>query len=47
TTAGFLVYGMSTNKYVWDYSCLLDMKGETDPAKRDVWYCTADMVAAA
>ena len=43
TTAGYLIYGMSTNKYVWDYSCLLDMKGESDPAKRDVWYCTADI----
>jgi acetyl-CoA synthetase len=43
TTAGYLIYGMSTNKYVWDYSCLLDMKGEKDPAKRDVWYCTADI----
>ncbi len=43
TTAGFLVYGMSTNLYVWDYSCLWDMKGEKDPAKRDVWYCTADI----
>src|SRR5271157_1771552 len=43
TTAGFLVYGMVTNKYVWDYSCLIDMKGEEDPANRDVFYCTADI----
>lgn len=42
TTAGFLVYGMSTNKYVWDYSCLLDLKG-VKPEERDVWYCTADI----
>jgi len=42
TSAGFLVYGMSTNKYVWDYSCLLDLKG-VKPAERDVWYCTADI----
>jgi acetyl-CoA synthetase len=42
TTAGFMVYGMSTNKYVWDYSCLLDLKGAT-PETRDVWYCTADI----
>lgn len=42
TTAGFLVYGVSTNYYVWDYSCLLDLKGAT-PATRDVWYCTADI----
>ena len=42
TTAGFLVYGVSTNFYVWDYSCLLDLKGDT-PATRDVWYCTADI----
>jgi acetyl-CoA synthetase len=42
TSAGFLVYGMSTNKYVWDYSCLLDLKG-VKPADRDVWYCTADI----
>ena len=37
-----LVYGMSTNKYVWDYSCLLDLKG-VKPSERDVWYCTADI----
>lgn len=43
TTGGYLMYGMVTNKYVWDYSCLVDMKGETDPANRDVWYCTADI----
>ncbi len=42
TTAGYLVYCMSTNKYVWDYSCLLDLKGEK-PEDRDVWYCTADI----
>ncbi len=42
TTAGFLVFGISTNYYVWDYSCLLDLKGVT-PASRDVWYCTADI----
>ncbi len=42
TQAGYLVYGISTNYYVWDYSCLLDLKGET-PATRDVWYCTADI----
>ncbi|QEE16851.1 acetate--CoA ligase [Promethearchaeum syntrophicum] len=42
TTAGFLVYGMSTNKYVWDYSCLIDLKG-VEPKDRDVWYCTADI----
>ena len=42
TTAGFLVYGMSTNKYVWDYSCLMDLKG-VKPEDRDVWYCTADI----
>jgi len=47
TTAGFLIFGMVTNKYVWDYSCLIDMKGETDPAKRDVWYCTADIAITA
>ncbi len=43
TTAGYLVYGMSTNKYVWDYSCLLDMKDVIKPEDRDVWYCTADI----
>ncbi|MBD3187573.1 acetate--CoA ligase [Candidatus Bathyarchaeota archaeon] len=42
TTAGYLVYGMSTNKYVWDYSCLIDLKG-VKPKDRDVWYCTADI----
>ncbi|MCF2140450.1 MAG: acetate--CoA ligase [Candidatus Lokiarchaeota archaeon] len=42
TTAGYLVYGMSTNKYVWDYSCLIDLKGDTVEG-RDVWYCTADI----
>ncbi len=42
TTGGYLVYGMSTNKYVWDYSCLSDLKGAT-PETRDVWYCTADI----
>jgi len=42
TIGGFLVYGMSTNKYVWDYSCLIDLKGAT-PETRDVWYCTADI----
>jgi acetyl-CoA synthetase len=42
TTGGFLVYGMSTNKYVWDYSCLLDLKG-VEAKDRDVWYCTADI----
>ncbi len=42
TTAGYLIYGMSTNKYVWDYSCLLDLKG-IEPEQRDVWYCTADI----
>lgn len=42
TTAGFLIFGISTNFYVWDYSCLLDLKGDS-PATRDVWYCTADI----
>lgn len=42
TTAGYLIYGVSTNYYVWDYSCLLDLKGST-PATRDIWYCTADI----
>ncbi|MFX0210793.1 MAG: acetate--CoA ligase, partial [Candidatus Hodarchaeota archaeon] len=42
TTGGYLVYGVTTNFYVWDYSCLLDLKGAT-PATRDVWYCTADI----
>ncbi|MHA1583643.1 MAG: AMP-binding protein, partial [Promethearchaeota archaeon] len=42
TVGGFLVYGMSTNKYVWDYSCLTDLKG-VEPKDRDVWYCTADI----
>jgi len=42
TTGGYLVYGMSTNKYVWDYSCLIDLKDAT-PETRDVWYCTADI----
>src|SRR5271157_420569 len=42
TTAGFLVYGMSTNKYVWDYSCLLVLKG-VEPDQRDMWYCNADI----
>ncbi|MHA1792171.1 MAG: acetate--CoA ligase [Promethearchaeota archaeon] len=42
TTGGYLVYGMSTNKYVWDYSCLIDLKG-VSPKDRDVWYCTADI----
>lgn len=42
STGGYLVYCMSTNKYVWDYSCLLDLKGEK-PEDRDVWYCTADI----
>lgn len=43
TTGGYLVFGMSTNKYVWDYSCLLDMKDAKTPEDRDVWYCTADI----
>jgi acetyl-CoA synthetase len=42
TTAGYLIFGISTNFYVWDYSCLLDLKGDS-PATRDVWYCTADI----
>ncbi len=42
TQAGYLVFGVSTNYYVWDYSCLLDLKDAT-PATRDVWYCTADI----
>ncbi len=42
TIGGFLVYGMSTNKYVWDYTCLIDLKG-VKPSERDVWYCTADI----
>ncbi|MBN2156877.1 MAG: acetate--CoA ligase [Candidatus Lokiarchaeota archaeon] len=42
TIAGFLVYGMSTNLYVWDYTCLYDLKG-VKPEERDVWYCTADI----
>ncbi|MHA1732983.1 MAG: acetate--CoA ligase [Promethearchaeota archaeon] len=42
STGGYLVYCMSTNKYVWDYSCLIDLKGDA-PADRDVWYCTADI----
>jgi len=42
TIGGYLVYGMSTNKYVWDYSCLYDLKG-VKPSERDVWYCTADI----
>ncbi|MFX0014690.1 MAG: acetate--CoA ligase [Promethearchaeota archaeon] len=42
TTAGYLVYGVASNLYPWDYSCLLDLKGVT-PAERDVWYCTADI----
>jgi acetyl-CoA synthetase len=47
TIAGFLIYGMVSNKYVWDYSCLIDMKGLKNPADRDVWYCTADKSVAA
>lgn len=42
TTAGYLIFGVSTNFYVWDYSCLLDLKDDT-AATRDVWYCTADI----
>ena len=42
TTAGYLIYCISTNKYVWDYSCLLDLKGKK-PEDRDIWYCTADI----
>ena len=42
TQAGYLVYGVSTNYYVWDYSCLFDLKGDS-PSTRDVWYCTADI----
>jgi acetyl-CoA synthetase len=42
TIGGYLVYGMATNKYVWDYSCLIDLKG-VEPKDRDVWYCTADI----
>jgi len=42
TTAGYLIYGVSSNLYPWDYSCLLDLKGVV-PAERDVWYCTADI----
>jgi acetyl-CoA synthetase len=42
TTAGYLVFVMSTNKYVWDYTCLLDLKG-VKPEQRDIWYCTADI----
>jgi len=42
TTAGFMVYGISTNKYVWDYTCLVDLKG-VKPAQRDLFYCTADI----
>ncbi|MHA1341324.1 MAG: acetate--CoA ligase [Promethearchaeota archaeon] len=39
---GYLVYCVSTNYYVWDYSCLLDLKGGS-VEDRDVWYCTADI----
>jgi len=42
TIGGYLVYGMATNKYVWDYTCLIDLKG-VEPKDRDVWYCTADI----
>ncbi|MFX0065110.1 MAG: acetate--CoA ligase [Candidatus Hermodarchaeota archaeon] len=42
TIGGYLVYAISTNHYVWDYSHLLDLKGAT-PETRDVWYCTADI----
>ncbi|MHA2345253.1 MAG: acetate--CoA ligase [Candidatus Hodarchaeales archaeon] len=42
TTAGYLIFGVSTNYYVWDYSCLLDLQG-VEAANRDVWYCTADI----
>lgn len=42
TSAGYLVYCMSTNLYVWDYTCLIDLKG-VKPEERDVWYCTADI----
>ncbi|MBD3353422.1 MAG: acetate--CoA ligase [Candidatus Lokiarchaeota archaeon] len=42
TQGGYLVYCMSTNLYVWDYSCLVDLKGGK-PSERDVWYCTADI----
>ncbi len=41
-TGGYLVYTVTTNYYVWDYSCLLDLKGK-NPEDRDVWYCTADI----
>jgi len=42
TSGGYLVYCVSTNYYVWDYSCLLGLKGQS-VEKRDVWYCTADI----
>ncbi|MFX0207399.1 MAG: acetate--CoA ligase [Candidatus Hodarchaeota archaeon] len=42
TIGGYMVFGVSTNYYTWDYSCLLDLKDDT-PATRDVWYCTADI----
>ncbi|MFX1511671.1 MAG: acetate--CoA ligase, partial [Promethearchaeota archaeon] len=42
TQAGYLVFGVSTNYWVWDYSCLLDLKGDI-AANRDVFYCTADI----
>ena len=42
TTAGYLAFCMVTNKYVWDYSCLIDLKG-VKPEERDIWYCTADI----
>lgn len=40
TTAGYLIYAMSTMKYVWGMHGLLFPQKE---GKREVWFCTADI----
>lgn len=42
TCAGYLLYTMSTLKYVWDIDGLADLRGKS-PDQRDIWYCTADI----
>lgn len=40
STAGYLIYAMSTMKHVWDINGLLPSQEERE---REVWFCTADV----
>lgn len=40
STAGFLIYGMTTMKYVWGVQGLLH---SAEGQEREVWFCTADI----